>query len=172
MELSVMRYKGFTFWCNPLSIEVQSKRNTAKYILPYKGEQCEDLGSACRVITGKGELKGEDCLEQYASLRALQLKEDYGVLTLPNAQPMNAYFTKLVVLANEAPDRVFYSFEFTESKALEDTKSLNLTHKVKADETLYDIAFDYGLSVDKLVLFNPQIRRPDELSEGEEVKLC
>ena len=48
MELALMRYKGFTLWCNPLSIEIESKINNVSYTCPIaarcRNTQAENAG--------------------------------------------------------------------------------------------------------------------------------
>lgn len=171
MELALMRFKGFTLWCNPLSIEVTSEKNTADYILPYSGERFEDLGGKCRVIKGKGELKGKDCLEQYAKLYSLQAKGGEGVLSLPTMEPVLALFTKLTAEASVTPDKISYTFQFTEIISEEPPKAEKI-HKVIKGETLFDIAYKYGVEADVLVELNPCVKRPDELNENQVIKIC
>lgn len=172
MKLALMRFKGFTLWCNPLSVEIQSEKNNIAYTLPYSGEIFEDIGLKCRVIKGKGVLKGENCIEQYASLRALQSEKGEGVLSLPGCLPMKAYFTELNALADITPDTISYSFVFTEASSKQTDLPLYKEHTVKDGETLYDIAAKYSVDVGVLVELNPSICRPDELKGGERIKLC
>lgn len=171
MELALMRFKGFTLWCNPQSIEITSENSTTDYILPYSGEKSEDIGRKCRVIKGKGELRGKDCLEQYAELYALQAKGGEGILSLPITEPMFALFTKITALADSSPDTISYSFQFLETCSVK-TSEVSKRHIVKKDETLFDIAYKYGVTVDSLLMLNPQVKRPDELNTIEEIKLC
>lgn len=171
MELALMRFKGFTLWCNPHSIEVTSENYTADFLLPYSGEKREDMGRKCRVIRGKGELRGKDCLEQYAKLYSLQTKGGDGILSIPGTKPLIALFTKLTASADSTPDKISYTFQFEEVNS-EKTSESERIHRVKAGETLFDIAYKYGVQVDSLVLLNPWIKRPDELNENEEIKIC
>lgn len=171
MELALMRYKGFTLWCNPLSIEIESKINNVSYTLPYSGEVQEYAGRKCRVISGKGELRGKDCLSQYAKLYALHAEGGKGILSLPTIEPVAALFTRLTALADVTPDRISYSFQFVELSSNENLKTGKI-HKVKEGETLFDIAYKYGVSVDSLIKLNPRVRRPDELETFEEIKVC
>lgn len=171
MELALMRFKNFTFWCNPQSIEITSEKTTAGYTVLAGGQHYEYMGEKCRVIKGKGVLKGKDCLEQYAKLYALYVSGGKGVLSLPVAKPFEALFTKFTVLADSTPDKISYSFQFAEVSSKNIALSENV-HKVKAGETLFDIAYKYGVTVDSLVRLNPHIRRPDELNVYEEIKVC
>ena len=166
-----MRFKGFTLSCNPLSLEITSENSIADYSLIYKGQQKEYTGKKCRTVKGEGVISGKDCLEQYAKLYALQVQGGKGILSLPTTEPFEAVFTKLTALADTTPDTIKYIFQFTETNSTVHNKK-SITHKVKKGETLFDIAHSYKADVDTLVGLNPQVRRPDELSENEEIKIC
>lgn len=171
METALMRFKGFTFWCNPASLEITSEENVADYNLLYSGQYKEPAGRKCRTVKGKGEFCGKDCIEQYAKLYALQAQGGKGVLSLPLSAPFTAMFTKLSVAADHTPDTVRYSFQFDEVSS--DNRSAGeIIHTVKKGETLFDIAFEYGTDVHRLVRLNPQVRRPDELDDIKEIKIC
>ena len=47
----------------------------------------------------------------------------------------------------------------------------NITHNVKAGETLYSIARDYALSLDSVYFYNPQLHGQPHLSIGQELNL-
>ena len=171
MELALMRYKGFTFICNPMSLEITRNNNVITYIKPLSGSEKAELCPECRVIKGKGEFNGKDCIEQYERLCKLQAQGGAGVLSLPVAEPMRAYFKKLVADADTTPDKICYSFEFVEAENFYMNNTPKL-HAVAEGETLFDIAFNYGVSVDSLVMLNPSVRRPDVLMAGKEIVIC
>lgn len=166
-----MRYKGFTVSLNPTTLKIECENETVLQTLPFKGQRCDEIGTKCRTVKGEGELWGENCLQRYAELYALYKQKGSGVLSLPLAEPMYALFTKLSLKADTAPDKIIYSFEFKEEKT-EDTDFICSVHRVKEGEGLFDIAYFYNVPVEKLVELNPQIKRPDELTKGEEIKLC
>ncbi len=172
MELALMRYKGFTFRCNPESLEILRDSSMVTYIKPSYGEERSELSPKCRVIKGKGELRGKDCIEEYEKLCKLQAKGGAGVLSLPVIKPLKAYFKKLDMEADATPDRILYSFEFVEAESFYAKDNTAKLHLVLEGETLFDIAFEYGVSVDSLVKLNPSVRRPDELRVGEEIRIC
>lgn len=171
MKLALMRYKGFTFWCNPTSLEIVRDKGMITYKKPQLGVEKAELCPECRVIRGKGELSGGDCITQYERLCRLQAEAGAGVLSLPVAEPLRAYFRKLTAEADVTPDRIVFSFEFVEAESFS-SEALPELHLVSEGETLFDIAFDYGVSVDSLISLNPSVRRPDELKAGEEIVLC
>ena len=45
-------------------------------------------------------------------------------------------------------------------------------HTVRQGETLWGIARDYGLSLTELIALNPQIKNPNLILAGEEVRLA
>ena len=45
-------------------------------------------------------------------------------------------------------------------------------HTVRRGETLWGIARDYGLSLTELIVLNPQIKNPNLILAGEEVRLA
>lgn len=45
-------------------------------------------------------------------------------------------------------------------------------HTVRRGETLWGIARDYGLSLTELIALNPQIKNPNLILAGEEVRLA
>lgn len=171
MELALMRFKGFTFWCNPMNLEITRDKGMITYVKPLAGEEKAQLCPECRVIKGKGELNGKDCIVQYESLCKLFAESGAGVLSLPVAEPFMAYFKRLDVDADATPDRICYSFEFVEAESFYENVMPEL-HLVSEGETLFDIAYEYGVSVDRLVKLNPSVRRPDEIEVGKEIRLC
>lgn len=172
MKLELMRYKGFTFLCNPLSLQITDEGDFIKQEFPFYGEKLSNSCHKLRRIKGKGELRGKDCLEQYANLRALQKDKNAGVLSLPGMMPFSAYFVSLTVSADVTPDTVFYEFEFSEKSSFEDKNRETDYHTAAEEETLFDIAQICKTDVDTLVRLNPHIKRPDELEKGERVRIC
>ena len=171
MVLALMRFAGFEWEHNPLKIQLQNKRVECSQVLPFYGTQVADLCDDVRVISGSGELVGEDCLEQYDELLKLYRDGRKGVLTIPGLQPVYAYFSRLCAVAQTIPDVLCYEFEFTEIDSLEDGEEAKV-YISRSGETLFDIAAETGVSVGVLVKLNPDIRRPDEVKSGREVKLC
>ena len=122
------------------------------------------------VVSGEGELVGEDCTEQYKAIEKLFERNRAGVLTLPGMKPFFAYFTGLSVQGSEAKGVLRYKFEFTRDRA--GRKDTERFHICKEGESLFDIAYEYETHVEKLAALNPQLKRPDNLKEGERVRVC
>ncbi|MBQ9742437.1 MAG: LysM peptidoglycan-binding domain-containing protein [Ruminococcus sp.] len=171
MILSTMRFDGYEWLHNPLSVEISHKRVLVCDLLPKVGRDTEDMGRDCMVVSGKGELYGKDCMEQYSQLEKKYLQGKTGVLTIPGLMPLRARFSRLTVLAADTPDLLTYSFEFVEEHSLPHEKT-NTEYICREGDTLFDIAHSFGTTVDELVRLNPHLRRPDELTAGKAVRLC
>ena len=171
MVLSTMSFGDYRWKVNPIKIEVINSAQKNQYSVPSKKTCIEALQRKPAIYKGEGEFCGEDCLLQYRALEALFLAGKKGILSVPDMPSVYAWFTGLRILGDSRENLLTYSFEFTEA----DT-SLRFAdrrfHICTEGETLYDVAFDYGIEVEKLVELNPGIKRPDELTEGEQVRLC
>ncbi len=171
MILSLMSFGDFHWLHNPLEIKIENRRLVYNEIHPQRGEKLYESGNGCRVITGRGELLGDDCIDKFRELYEVFKKGESRMLSLPIFGPIYAKFTALEVLGNSTPDLLTYSFEFTEADSFSFEERKEYV-KAKEGETLFDIAFNERVSVDELVSYNPQIKRPDKLISGERVKLC
>ena len=102
----------------------------------------------------------------------------------------NAYFVELSLRQEPRADYVGYSFAFWEGYDGHST-GVQVTggggepetgpaastagerrHTVRQGETLWGIARDYGLSLTELIALNPQIKNPNLILAGEEVRLA
>lgn len=103
-----------------------------------------------------------------------------------------AYFVSLSVTEEPKPDYVRYSFVFWEddsgyeggltktdngqtgssaSVSRKETASAGRTYTVKRGDTLWAIARRYGVTLNSLIAANPQIKNPNLIYPGNEVKL-
>ena len=109
-----------------------------------------------------------------------------GTLIHPVWQTAEAYFVELSLRQEPRADHVAYAFTFwessTETGAAASSAALSagtagqgmtgeLRHKVAAGETLWGIAASYGADLDALIRRNPQIKDPDLIHPGEEVRI-
>ena len=171
MILSLMSFGDFHWLHNPLELKIENRIISHTRIYPDKGEKLYSNGKTCRVITGKGELLGSDCGEKFHRLYEVFSKGESRVLSLPLFGPVYAKFIALEVLGDTTPDILTYSFEFVEDDSFSHDE-IRESCEVKTGETLFDIAYREGVELNTLVRLNPQIKRPDELSKGERVRLC
>ncbi len=171
MIISNMRFDSYEWKHNPLTVEVSFTRKMSRQNMPSFGGVVFPTGCDLRVVSGKGEFAGSDCLKRFEELSSLFEKGRKGLLTLPFTNPFYAYFTDLSLKGEATPDLITYTFEFTEaqSKAL---SRIQREYMPKKGETLFDVAYDFSVPLEELVRLNPQIKRPDELKIGEAVRLC
>ena len=189
MVLAPMRYKNFTWPHNPKTYEVKYQRRLAVNPIPFGGYTAEDMGVSLRIIRGEGEFAGEGAYDSFKRLAALFADGTPGVLVHPVWQSENAYFTALDLLQEPREDYVRYTFEFAvcyEKKAdmiaeivpeatiptpKTTPDSERKAHIVRKGDTLWAIARDNGMSLERLISLNPQISNPNKIYAGDKVYL-
>lgn len=171
MVLATMSFGGYEWKVNPVKIEVISNVQKNSLLLPFGKNKVGSLRKKPVVYRGTGEFAGSDCLLRYRELEKIFERGRKEILCVPDISPVYAWFTGLSLVGDTTEDLLKYTFEFTQAEA-----SFGVTaqkyHICKEGETLYDIAFDYAVAVEKLTELNPSVRRPDELTQGERVRLC
>lgn len=173
MKQANMRYKGQPLHHNPTTISVVQKKTLKKHTIPFAQDVLQDLGRLPREVTGEGELYGADCFLQYQNLLKLYLEPKSGPLSLPNIEPFMADFTLLTMTSEPKDNLISYRFVFTEDTAA--SCPINRTdadsYTVMEGDTLWDIAHEFTVSVEELLLLNRHIMRPDALEAGSRVRL-
>lgn len=167
-----MRYKGFEWSHNPKKLRIRNGKKTVDIIYPFSYVNAREAFRQGCVISGEGELYGEDCIKQFNRLNRLFAQRGEGVLCVSGMPSVKAYFTRLELLCEPAENVISYAFEFEESSTEEKKNTGVSYHIVKDGETLWDIAYLYGVTVEELLLLNLQIRRPDSIREGERISIC
>lgn len=192
MTLAPMRYKGFTWPHNPRIYSIDYERKMAVNKVPFGTYYLQDLGRTRRVMRGEGEFVGEDAYAQFGALANTFYEEGPGLLVHPLWQTASAYFVELRLEQEPRPGYVRYTFAFWEDTDLySGTVSLpeghsGLTsgtqdgqaaegagrwHQVVKGDTLWDLAVRYGLSLGELIALNPQIKNPNLIYPGDEVRV-
>lgn len=171
MKLCPMRFMGYTWHHNPKSIEIKSAKKVVELSLPYDTDVLQNFGEKNITISGVGELYGDDCLNQYSDLHDIYAKGSRGVLCLPELMPFVACFEKLEVIAHDIPDMLTYSFAFSGIRFKSSFLTLKKETVVKQGQTLWDIAYEHGVSVEKLCELN-DIMFVNDLYAGKTVRIC
>lgn len=191
MRLTPMRFKDFTWPHNPEVYSVEYRRRIAVHRIPFGGCVLQDLGRAYRVLKGEGVFAGNGAYEQFRALAAEFRKEGPGLLVHPVWQTEQAYFVSLEVSEKPVPDYVRYSFEFWEDwsgcggemQEVEYGGRLDEggadaagtagggVYTVRKGDTLWGIAKRYGVSLNALIADNPQIKNPNLIYPGDEVRI-
>lgn len=191
MNLSPMRYKGYTWPHNPRVYSIDYERKMAVHKTPFGLFRLQDLGRTNRIMEGEGEFVGEGAYAQFGQLANVFYNGGPGLLIHPLWQAANAYFVSLRLEQEPRPDYVRYSFAFweddswytglvTQDRGGTQTGSGTVPeqgtgdavyHKVVKGDTLWALAGKYGLSLAELIALNPQIKNPNLLRVGEEVRV-
>lgn len=189
MNLTAMRYKDYTWPHNPETYEIAWKRTVAVHKIPFGQYALQDLGRTCRVMRGEGAFFGAKAYEEFRKLAAVFALDGPGLLAHPVWQASRAYFVSLELTEKPLPDYVRYAFEFWEdglggtgltavsSGDLADqttvsaAKSAAAAYTVKKGDTLWGIAKKYGVTLAALIAANPQIKNPNLIYAGNQVRI-
>jgi len=191
MLLTPMRYKSYTWPHNPRVYSIDYRRTMAVNKAPFGGCLLQDLGTAHRVMEGEGEFVGAGAYQEFQRLACVFHEKGPGLLVHPLWQAANTYFVSLRVEQAPRPDYVRYSFAFWEESGLVSGLATRKTetaatdsgtataqpagqaayHRVVKGDTLWALAARYGLSLAELTALNPQIKNPNLIRVGEEVRV-
>lgn len=187
MNLSPLRYKSYVWPRNPKSCVLSCGRSMAVRALPFAGSAAESLGSGLKKLTGEGDFSGEGAYAEFLKLAAVFDDDSPGLLLHPAFTLPNAYFVSLTLRQKPLPDYVEYSFEFWDSSmaagdaasapaaegasALPAAASAPLFRVAAAGDTLWSLAAECGVAVERLMALNPRLRSPDAVTAGLRLRL-
>ena len=191
MNLSPMRYRSYTWPHNPKVYSIEYHRTMAAHKIPFELYQLQDLGRSNRIMKGEGGFVGKGAYGQFGQLANTFYMEGPGLLVHPLWQASQAYFVSLRLEQAPRPDYVRYSFEFWEGNGLcsgmvtrviepapgggtgsqSGSGPQPVYHRVVKGDTLWALARRYGLTLAELVALNPQIKNPNLIRVGQEVRV-
>ena len=194
MILTPMRYKGYTWPHNPRVYSIDYERKMATNKVPFGLYYLQDLGRTRRVMEGEGEFVGEGASSQFGELANVFHENGPGLLIHPVWQAASAYFVTLRLEQEPLPNYVRYSFSFWEdvdyysgAASVQTAGSIGGTgtgtgtspaagastrYRVVQGDTLWGIAQRFGLPLETLVALNPQIKNPNLIRPGDEVRVA
>ena len=171
MKLVPMRFNGVEWHHNPKEIVFECDKTVKELCSAGSTAYIQDFGRKNMIVSGTGELYGEDCLEQFDRLLTLFKKGGRGVLVIPKITPIFAVFESLKIKGEPKPDMLEYSFVFREVMEEKRTEKVNACIGQEG-ERLWDISYKYGIPIDTLVKLNPSVKRHDISLFGRVIKLC
>lgn len=190
--LSPMRYKNYIWPHNPRVYSIDYGKTLVAHKIPYGLYRLQNLGRTNRIMAGEGEFVGEDAYSQFGMLANVFYEDNPGLLVHPLWQVSNAYFVSLRLEQEPRPDYVRYSFVFWEDYSQTGDLVLRVTgstggteggaqstaassapqyHRVVKGDTLWALAKTYGLTLSELIALNPQIKNPNLIYVGDEVRV-
>ena len=134
-------------------------------------------------------ITGPDAYEQFQALSEVFAQGGAGLLVHPIWRTTSAYFISLKLEEKPLPDYVHYSFAFWEDCGAYSTGLMTVaapvqsetssaaaatqarTYIVKKGDTLWGIAKRYGVTLSALIAANPQIKNPNLIYPGNEVRI-
>lgn len=172
MNLAPMSYKDYVWPRNPETVTVSRLKNVGSFRVPGAGNALQDLGGGSRTVSGRGVFAGEGCREDFERLAAVFSEEGAGQLLLPGIAPFPAVFSSLTMKRDARPNCIGYEFAFLEDGTTPEHESVVSERKTRvcaAEDTLFGIAAEAGVSVDALLALNPGVQWPNAPGEGAEV---
>lgn len=173
MNSDVMKYKNFVWPHNPSTIDITVARDLKEAKIPFKGSSIQDFGQEKRIVSGRGQFFGDDCMAQFERLFLVFKQGGSGYLSLPGIDSFLALFKDLTLTGSSMPNVVNYRFEFWEDLST-NTTELDFQvdfYTVFDGDTLWSIAANFAVSIDTLLALNPSIKSPNQLNAGEKVRL-
>ena len=189
MLLTPMRYKDYTWPHNPETYSVEYRRQVVVHKVPFGQYVLQDVGETCRIFQGEGTFAGPDAYEQFQALSEVFAQGGAGLLVHPIWRTTSAYFISLKLEEKPLPVYVHYSFSFWEECGAYSTGLMTVaapvqsetssaaaatqarTYIVKKGDTLWGIAKRYGVTLSALIAANPQIKNPNLIYPGNEVRI-
>ena len=190
MLLTPMRYKEYVWPHNPRVYSIDYERIMAVNKVPFGLYYLQDLGRTRRVMKGEGEFIGEDAYTQFGQLANVFYSGGPGQLIHPLWQTANAYFVSLRLEQEPVRDYVRYSFDFWKeanyysgqvrtwtaqtsqnSGSDQAAQTIPVYYQVVKGDTLWSIAMRYGMALSDLIALNPQIKNPNLIHIGDEVRV-
>jgi len=191
MILAPMRFKSFVWPHNPRVYSITYDRKIAVQKVPFGRYHLQSLGQTRRVLKGEGEFVGERAYDTFKVLASVFYEETPGVLVHPVWMTTSAWFASLELRQIPRKDYVAYSFEFWEViDGNEETKLVTLPtagsgeagadgtapqerlwHTVVRGDTLWELARQYEVELNRIVELNPSIRNPNLIYIGQKVRL-
>lgn len=190
MGLTAMRYKGYVWPHNPATYTIEYERKMAAQKIPFGRCSLQDLGMTRRVMRGEGEFFGPTAYDEFKKLATVFYEGGAGVLLHPVWQSSQAYFVALRLAQEPRKEYVRYTFTFWEDTTLVKTQMVRKAasaptqepqgtapegsarfHTVESGESLSRIAQKYGLKLEALIALNPQIKNPNLIMVGQQVRV-
>ena len=172
---------------------MEYRRQIAAHKMPPGGLcTCRIVGRDMPHFPGRGYLcRGADAYEEFQTLAEVFDQTGPGLLVHPVWRTVSAYFVTLELMEEPLPDYVRYRFSFWEDSTASGglvevpvegepeggtdpeipAGGWGAVHTVRKGETLWGIAWRYGVALTALIAANPQIKNPNLIYPGDQVRI-
>lgn len=188
MNLTCMRFKGYTWPHNPTTYTMEWKRELSLQKVPFGTYYLQNLGLTRRLMRGEGAFVGEGAYDEFKKLAAVFYEDSPGILVHPVWQTTTAYFAALTLNQEPLENYVSYSFEFWETRNEYSTSVTAAATAVEAATTtietepvyytvvkgdcMWKIANRYGVTLKRLLALNPQVKNPNLIYVGDRIRVA
>ena len=188
-----MRFKNYVWPHNPRVYEIIYSKDVVSHRVPFGLYTLQNMGRQHRILKGEGEFAGEGAYAEFKKLAEVFYENSPGVLAHPLWDAATAYFVALRLKQEPTENYVAYSFEFWEcydgytssatpaagsgtgsaaSGTTATATARNAVYYTAAyGDCLWNIARAYNLTLTELLALNPQIRNPNVLAAGDNVRV-
>ena len=193
MYLAPMRFKEYVWPHNPRVYEISYQKQMAVNAVPFGLYMLQNMGRRQRVLRGEGEFAGSGAYAEFKRLASIFYADTPGTLVHPLWDTTTAYFVHLALRQEPTRDYVSYEFEFWECSKSYDSKLQRVSTPTSDSaqtapaapaapteryytavwgDTLWGIALRNGMSLYQLLALNPQIRNPNILNVGDQIRIA
>ena len=171
MKHGLMRFGGMTLHHNPHTLHITAVNNIDKQFTVNLYPMITIDGNNPTVVKGEGVFYGEDAFEQYLRLKKYCDCGEIGVLSLSGIYPFYAVLYHLELVCKPVDNMVSYTFFFVEVPKENENSTLPYYYTLKENQDLWDISYLFGIPMEKLIVFNPQIRSLNSVQAGDRIFL-
>lgn len=168
MRLMPMKFKSFVWPVNPTQLEIKENKVIQEIFVPFSKTKGKKTGKVNRQVTGRGYFTGAGSMRTFQELQKVFYQNGGGSLQLPNQLPFMAVMENLVFVGKTGENVVEYSFSFSEQSKPPKTQAKQIITEQEGD-SLWEIANQFAVSIDKLIERNPHIRDIHYLKAGEKM---
>lgn len=168
-----MRFGGVSLSHNPKTLKITRSKKVSSVGLVGGENRLSNVCDNISKISGTGELYGDDCFLVYDKLLRMSFTNKAEILAVPELGAFRAVLEDISFAAEPRGDFLSVAFTFRAvNTGREAEKILPQRYYTARDgESLWDVAYKFGVTVESLAELNTHIRKILDLTNGEEVRI-
>lgn len=170
---AAMRFGGISLSHNPKTLKIVRNKKINSVGLVSGLNKLSNVCEGVSKVSGTGEIYGDDCFLLYDKLLRMCLKNKAEILAVPELGAFRAVLEDISVTAEPRENFLSVAFTFRAvNSGREPEKIMPRQFYTAADgESLWDVSYKFGVTVERLAELNPHIRKILEMKEGEKVRI-